>query len=92
MNKKTKILLTASVLAALKSLDASAHMEPKAGDGTEKCYGVAKAHKNDCASKSGKHSCAGIAKTDSSPSDWVKVPQGLCDKLVGDVAKSNKEE
>lgn len=91
MNKKTKILLTASVLAALKSLDALAHMEPKTGDGTEKCYGVAKAHKNDCASKAGKHTCAGMAKTDNSPNDWVKVPQGLCNKLVSGMVKAEGE-
>lgn len=70
-----------AILANLQS--AAAHMEPKANDGTEKCYGIAKAGKNDCASPPAKHSCAGLAKHDSDPNEWVKVPQGLCSKLAG---------
>lgn len=45
----------------------------------EKCYGVAKAGKNDCAT--GAHSCAGNSKTDGE--GWLNTPKGLCDKLVG---------
>jgi uncharacterized membrane protein len=80
-----KLLITATIFTALQSLSALAHLEPKAGDGTEKCYGVAKAHKNDCASKAAKHSCAGQAKADNSADDWIKVPKGVCEKLVGGV-------
>ncbi len=50
---------------------------------TEKCYGVVKAGKNGCASADGKHSCEGQAAEDGSGQEWVSVPQGLCDKLVG---------
>lgn len=46
----------------------------------EKCYGVAKMGKNDCASKA--HSCAGHAATDAHKGEWVFVPKGLCDRLV----------
>ncbi|PJF20644.1 MAG: hypothetical protein CUN56_15125, partial [Phototrophicales bacterium] len=49
--------------------DASAHMEPKKGDGMERCYGVVKAGKNDCASKANKHSCATMAKKDGDPNE-----------------------
>lgn len=45
----------------------------------EKCYGVAKAGKNDCAT--GAHSCAGNSKADGE--GWLNAPKGLCDKLVG---------
>lgn len=45
----------------------------------EKCYGVAKAGKNDCAT--GSHSCAGNSKADGE--GWLNTPKGLCDKLVG---------
>ena len=85
MNKKTKFLTAASILtAALANMpDASAHMEPKKGDGKEKCYGVVKAGMNECASKANKHSCATLAKKDADPNEWIKVPSGLCDKLVG---------
>ncbi|HVM31612.1 MAG TPA: DUF2282 domain-containing protein [bacterium] len=48
---------------------------------TEKCYGVAKAGKNDCATKS--HQCAGMSKMDNDPSDWIFLPVGVCDKLGG---------
>lgn len=50
---------------------------------TEKCYGVAKAGKNDCASASGSHSCAGGATLDSDGGEWIFLPRGLCEKLDG---------
>lgn len=46
----------------------------------EKCFGVAKSGKNDCASNGG--SCAGHAKKDADPNDWVYLPKGVCDKLA----------
>jgi uncharacterized membrane protein len=49
---------------------------------TEKCYGVAKAGKNDCAGAG--HSCAGQSKgADGSGKEWIEVPKGTCDRLVG---------
>jgi len=48
---------------------------------TEKCYGVAKAGKNDCAGAN--HACATQGKKDRDASEWVKVPKGTCDRLVG---------
>ena len=47
----------------------------------EKCYGVAKAGQNDCASKS--HSCSGMSKTDGDGQDFIMLPEGVCAKLVG---------
>ena len=49
--------------------------------GFEKCYGIAKAGKNDCAS--GSEACAGQSKADSAKDAWVGVPKGTCDKIVG---------
>jgi uncharacterized membrane protein len=49
---------------------------------TEKCYGVAAAGKNDCAS-SGNNSCAGHSAKDADGGAWVLVPAGLCEKLTG---------
>jgi uncharacterized membrane protein len=48
----------------------------------EKCYGIAKAGANDCAS-TGNHSCAGTSKVDADPASWVYVPQGYCERIVG---------
>ncbi len=85
MSNKKKILTTAGILAAAVSSisTANAHMEPKVNEDKEKCYGVAKAHKNDCASKANKHSCSGHSKVDNDPNEWIKLPKGLCEKLVG---------
>jgi len=49
----------------------------------EKCYGVAKAGKNDCAIKSLGTSCAGSANADSIADAWIYVPKGTCEKIVG---------
>lgn len=49
----------------------------------EKCYGVSKAGKNDCVSSNGTHSCAARAKKDGDKNEWLLVPNGLCNKLVG---------
>ncbi len=54
--------------------------------GMEKCQGVAMAGKNDCGTS--KHACAGQAKTDGDPEEWVYVPTGTCGKLVGGKIKS----
>jgi uncharacterized membrane protein len=48
---------------------------------SEKCYGVVKAGKNDCAAEG--HSCAGQAAKDGDKESWVYLPKGTCDKLVG---------
>lgn len=81
-----KLAVSTAISAALLSLTATgatAHLEPKKGVDTEKCYGVSKAGKNDCASKANKHGCAGMSKTDNDPNEWMKLPNGLCEKLVG---------
>ncbi len=85
MNKRTKFLTAASILAiSLSHLPSDANaMNPNLKKGFEKCYGVAKAGKNDCASKAEKHGCAAMAKNDSNPNEWIKMPEGLCDKIVG---------
>ncbi len=47
----------------------------------EKCYGVVKAGKNDCATKT--TSCVGSATRDGQKDAFIALPTGLCDKLVG---------
>lgn len=49
----------------------------------EKCYGVAKAGMNDCGDAEGRHGCMGHAETDGDGSEWVAMPKGLCEKIVG---------
>jgi uncharacterized membrane protein len=50
----------------------------------EKCYGIAKAGKNSCGTAS--HACAGYAKTDNAPDEWVSVARGTCLKMGGKLA------
>jgi uncharacterized membrane protein len=70
-------MLVASALAAALSMSAAA---AQAAD-NEKCFGVAKAGKNDCQTASG--SCAGTAKQDAQADAWIYVPAGTCEKIVG---------
>lgn len=46
----------------------------------EKCYGIAKAGKNDCQTKNS--SCAGTSRRNAQGDAWVYVPKGTCDKVV----------
>ena len=51
-------------------------------EGTEKCYGIAKAGQNDCGTA--KHACAAQgAKVDNDPTEWKYVPKGTCEKMGG---------
>jgi len=54
----------------------------------EKCQGIVKAGMNDCGTS--KHACAGLAKVDNDPEEWIKLPKGTCDKIVGGVIKDAK--
>ena len=67
----------ASALAAALVLPAAA----QAQGNMEKCYGIAKAGKNDC--QTAKSSCAGTSKSDAQPDAWISVPTGACDKIIG---------
>ncbi len=56
--------------------------------GFEKCYGIAKAGKNDCGS--GTEACAGQSTTDNAKNAWIGLPKGTCDKIVGGSTTENK--
>jgi uncharacterized membrane protein len=80
MNRQaTKQVVGASILIAMMAGNAQADSKLE----VEKCYGVAKAGKNDCAAKDGSHNCAGLAKKDNESVSWVYVSKGVCEKLVG---------
>lgn len=77
MDAKTiSLALAAAAAFSLVSLGAVAQDKK-----TEKCFGIVKAGKNDCATATS--SCAGTAKKDAQMDAWVGVPTGLCGKLVG---------
>lgn len=80
--EKEKLSRIALVGMMTASIAAGAAIVANAETAMEKCYGVAKAGKNDCADKTGKHSCAGHSKEDGSDDNWIYTPKGLCDRLV----------
>lgn len=67
-------VLNAAVLFAT-ALPANAE-----GPTTEKCYGVAKAGKNECAAGPGT-SCAGTSKVDYQGNAWMLVKAGTCTSI-----------
>lgn len=69
-----------SLLAAAAQAGPHDDMGKPKGDDV-KCYGVAKAGQNDCASAS--HGCAGAATTDNDPAEWRFVPAAECEKMGG---------
>jgi uncharacterized membrane protein len=79
----------AMIAAALASMcaasAASAFADPSASAKAEeeKCYGIAKAGQNDCASANNSHSCAGQSKVDKAPTEWKFVAKGTCLKAGG---------
>ncbi|MEZ5537171.1 MAG: DUF2282 domain-containing protein [Thiolinea sp.] len=48
---------------------------------TERCAGIVKTGMNDCATS--QHGCAGMAKEDYDPEEWITLPKGTCDKIAG---------
>ena len=73
--------IAATVLASMAAGAALSHVGMTTKPDVEKCYGVAKTGKNDCASKDGANSCAGLSTQDGDARQWVYVPKGLCEKL-----------
>ncbi|MDE1184795.1 DUF2282 domain-containing protein [Paraburkholderia sp.] len=74
----------ALVAAALAGL-ATASITVANAEEKVQCYGIAKAGQNDCASKTGVHSCSGEAKVDNDKGDFKTVPKGTCKKLGGKI-------
>lgn len=86
MTKTEKLLATAVssafALGALGSLNLASAQDAE----MEKCYGVVKAGKNDCAGPG--HSCQGQAKEDSDPAEFILVPTGTCERLSNGEVRS----
>lgn len=47
----------------------------------EKCAGIVAKGMNDCQTST--HSCAGQAKVDNHPEEWIYVPKGMCKRIAG---------
>ena len=74
-------ILSAAAAASLMSLALVAG--PAAAADKEKCFGIAKAGQNDCASISGSHDCSGKSKVDMDKGEWKYVAAGTCKDMKG---------
>jgi uncharacterized membrane protein len=82
--KKSQLLVASAVLAALSlplAVNGQAGPAPKPKFESEKCFGIAKAGKNDC--QTANSSCAGTSRRDGQKDAWIYTPSGTCEKLVG---------
>jgi uncharacterized membrane protein len=73
----------AVAVVAVASAQAAPAVQPA---GSEKCYGIAKASKNDCAGAG--HACAGQSTKNMDKSTYVYLPVGACDKIAGGSTKA----
>lgn len=79
--KTSSILLNAALAAAFVTSFASSAFAADDHSGDEKCAGVIKAGKNDCATSS--NACHGHVAVNGSPEAWIYVPKGTCERIVG---------
>lgn len=85
-----RLILSSALASALAlGLVGTAAAQDKA---KEKCYGIASAGQNDCASLSGSHSCAGQAKVDGDAAEWKYVAKGTCASVKGLSAEEAKKK
>lgn len=81
--KNTNTIVT-TALASLIALGAMGAQTASAAEDKkdmEKCYGVAKAGKNDCKTMSS--ACAGHSTADAQPDAFIALPKGTCERLAG---------
>ena len=70
-------VIVASALAAAVATTAATGAR---ADDNEKCYGIARAGKNDC--QTSHSSCAGTSRRDKQGDAWIYVPRGTCERVV----------
>ena len=92
MKFEQKILMVSALTFALAGVSQAA----KTKDGEEKkpelekCYGIAKAGHSDC--KGGSNDCSGKSEMDGDKSEYLLVPAGLCDRIVGGSLTPDEEK
>lgn len=80
--------VASAALAGVLALSGAAAVDTAAAKQTERCYGIAKAGKNDCATAT--NACAGAVKKDNDPNAWVNVDKGRCEQLGGKLQPPKK--
>lgn len=91
--KILKLALSTAVAASLNSNIAVAGADKgksKPDIVMEKCYGIAKTGKNDCGTAA--HACSAQSQKDNDPAEWLYLPVGTCDKIMGGSKQAVKKE
>jgi uncharacterized membrane protein len=78
---KSTNFIVHSAVAGLLALGLTSGSALAAKEGMEKCGGIVKAGQNDCGTAT--HSCAAQATKNGAKDEWVYVPAGTCEKIVG---------
>ena len=87
MSRKKKLIKsTAAAFLALNATNLAFSADTTA---TEKCYGIAKAGSNDCATATA--ACAGSSTKDKQTDAFLLLPKGLCDKIAGGHLSANEK-
>jgi uncharacterized membrane protein len=83
INMKNTNTLVSTALASIIALGIVGMQSASAEDkkDVEKCYGVAKAGKNDCKTMS--NACAGHSTADAQPDAFIALPKGTCERIAG---------
>ena len=89
-NLMNQRLILSSALASVLALGLVSQASAADDAKKEKCFGIAKAGQNDCASLSGTHSCAGQSKADMGADEWKYVATGTCKTMGGKSADEAK--
>jgi len=79
--RKKVIIATAMTSVLALGFNNYADQAIAASTEMEKCAGIVKAGQNDCGANG--HACGGLSKTDGDPNEWMALPKGTCDKIVG---------
>ena len=80
--KEKSYWIAAAITSALlvATTVANAHKETYDTE-TERCAGIVKAGMNDCSAH--EHACSGKAKVDNDSEEWINLPKGTCEKILG---------
>lgn len=74
-------ILVASAMTAAIGLAGCMEAHKIVSTTSERCYGISKAGMNDCAVEA--HGCKGQALATRGSGDFIYLPIGTCEKLVG---------
>ena len=89
MNTRTASFALVAALGSVLSAGLSTAHAGTDPAGTEKCYGVSLAGKNDCAAGPGT-TCAGTSKKDYDGKAWKHVAKGTCTTMKSKTSPTGK--